>query len=262
MVNGLQHTNSGGKNQYREFDSTFAEAYIPRNYLIHPQGGTMKTFLPLILAILLVPAIATATRHAITTPGIFFSPNTLTMPLGDTVVFTVSATHNAVEVSQATWNANGSSPLAGGFSFGASGTPHVLGGLTVGTHYFVCQPHVGSGMKGQIIVTPLTDVGDEIALVPQKFELEQNYPNPFNPSTSISFSIARTSHTEIAVYDALGRLMKTLVDETLPAGQHTTSWNGTDEKGEPAGTGAYFIVMVAGENGRDYFGSSRVLLIR
>jgi len=220
----------------------------------------MKNFSALLFAIVVASTPALAGKFTITTPGTFFSPNTVTMTVGDTIVFTISNTHNAVEVSQATWNTSGTSPLAGGFSFGVGS--HTLTGLTAGTHYYVCQPHVGFGMKGTIVVNPVTGVDDIVTLVPQRFELGQNYPNPFNPSTSISFSVAQTSYTEIAVYDALGRLMKTLVAGTVTAGGHETTWDGTDEKGEAAGTGAYFIVMSAGENARDYFGTTRVLLIR
>jgi hypothetical protein len=172
----------------------------------------------------------------------------------------IASIHTVVEVSQATWNSNGDTQLPGGFSRGSGGGIVVI--TSTGDHYYVCGVHNLSGMKGRITVNPATGVGPNTDPTPVSFSLAQNYPNPFNPSTEIGFSLARTSYTEIAIYDALGRLVKTLVAGTLPAGQHSTAWDGTDEKGGAAGTGAYFIVMSAGENGRDYFASSRVLLIR
>jgi hypothetical protein len=46
--------------------------------------------------------------------------------------------------------------------------------------------------------------------VPQKFSLAQNYPNPFNPSTTITFTVARSEHATLTVFDILGRQVETL----------------------------------------------------
>jgi plastocyanin len=94
------------------------------------------------------------TTFTISTSGFAFSPASTTINLGDIVNFSLAGTnHDAVEVSLATYNANGTTPLAGGFSFGigVSGTVPAAK-LTVGTHYFICTPHIGFGMKGTIIV--------------------------------------------------------------------------------------------------------------
>ncbi|HAC16688.1 MAG TPA: hypothetical protein DCE78_12210, partial [Bacteroidetes bacterium] len=57
--------------------------------------------------------------------------------------------------------------------------------------------------------------GDEIA---SAFKLDQNYPNPFNPTTQIRYAIGESVHTNLTVYDALGRQVATLINETMPAG--------------------------------------------
>jgi hypothetical protein len=54
----------------------------------------------------------------------------------------------------------------------------------------------------------------------EQFWLFQNYPNPFNPLTTIRFNIPIQSHVSLALYDLLGREVQSLVDETLPAGNH------------------------------------------
>ena len=220
----------------------------------------MKTLSMLVLAVALLPGVAVAGRFIIDNSGNSFSPATTTISVGDTVVFTIDGSHNGVEVSMATWNANGTSPLAGGFSVGFGGG--TVTGLIAGTHYFVCQPHASIGMKGRIIVTPLTGIEDEIAIAPRSFRLEQNYPNPFNPSTTIAFSLARMSYTEVAVYDASGRLVRTIVAHTLPAGDYREKWNGEDDLGRPATSGTYFVRMRAGENGGEFAATTKVLLIR
>ncbi|MDP8202470.1 MAG: CapA family protein [Candidatus Tenebribacter burtonii] len=74
--------------------------------------------------------------------------------------------------------------------------------------------------------------------------LNSNYPNPFNPLTTISFAIKDIEgKTNIAVYNIKGQKVKTLINEVLPAGIHTTTWNGTNSLGKGVSTGIYFYKM-------------------
>lgn len=57
------------------------------------------------------------------------------------------------------------------------------------------------------------------------FILAQNYPNPFNPSTIISWQSPRGSWQTIKVYDLLGRVIATLVDEYKPAGSYAVDFD-------------------------------------
>ncbi len=112
----------------------------------------MKSLLTLMLLVAFAVCSAQATKHTVTVSGLTFSPATLTITEGDTVVFILSALHSALEVSQSTWDANGATPLGGGFSVPFGGGEAVPVGT--GTHYYVCTNHVISGMKGRIIVNP------------------------------------------------------------------------------------------------------------
>jgi len=56
--------------------------------------------------------------------------------------------------------------------------------------------------------------------------LDQNAPNPFNPMTTISFSMATPGAVQLAVYDQRGRLVETLVEESLAAGSHRVPFDG------------------------------------
>jgi hypothetical protein len=76
--------------------------------------------------------------------------------------------------------------------------------------------------------------------IPEKFSLNQNYPNPFNPTTSISFAVPIKSKVEINVYDIMGNEVAILLNDVVPAGIQSVSW---DAKNQPSGV--YFIHMQA-----------------
>lgn len=82
--------------------------------------------------------------------------------------------------------------------------------------------------------------------VPSEFKLEQNYPNPFNPVTKINFSITSqagksSSYVNLSVFDVSGRLVKTLVNQSLNAGNYTAELNGAG-----LASGMYFYTLQAG----------------
>jgi Putative redox-active protein (C_GCAxxG_C_C)/FlgD Ig-like domain len=81
------------------------------------------------------------------------------------------------------------------------------------------------------------------------YRLKQNYPNPFNPSTNIQFSVPRQEYLNLSIYDAHGRLVKVLVDQTQYApGAYTIEWNGTNGMGQRVASGSYFARMQAGSH--------------
>ncbi|MBC8416628.1 MAG: T9SS type A sorting domain-containing protein, partial [Candidatus Cloacimonetes bacterium] len=82
--------------------------------------------------------------------------------------------------------------------------------------------------------------------IPLVTNLNQNYPNPFNPVTTISYQLPEESEVELSVYNIKGQKVKTLVNETKPAGEHSAIWNGKDSNGNQVSSGIYFYKLNTG----------------
>lgn len=103
---------------------------------------------------------------------------------------------------------------------------------------------------GQAVPTDIRD-GREPE-IPMICGLLQNYPNPFNATTFIRYNLPSASNVRIDLYDLLGRVVETLVDERQPAGYHRIRW----EAGNLP-TGIYFYRIKAGRY--SYSGSCLLL---
>ncbi len=93
------------------------------------------------------------------------------------------------------------------------------------------------------IVTGVETKGD--GSIPDDFALNQNYPNPFNPTTRITFDLAERSHVQVYVFNVLGQNIKTLVNQSLPAGSnYVVEWNGLQNNGVRVSSGIYFYKII------------------
>ncbi len=88
-----------------------------------------------------------------------------------------------------------------------------------------------------------TSVAQNREAVPGQFELSQNYPNPFNPTTRIAYTLSQSSNVELVVFNTLGQMVTTLVNGTMPAGQHFATFDAHN-----LASGVYFYRLTAGEN--------------
>jgi len=66
-------------------------------------------------------------------------------------------------------------------------------------------------------------------------------PNPFNPRLEIAYSLPRAGEVQVDVFDARGRLVRTLLRADAPAGEGTLIWNGEDAAGRPVASGVYHV---------------------
>jgi photosystem II stability/assembly factor-like uncharacterized protein len=98
----------------------------------------------------------------------------------------------------------------------------------------------GCGSFGVIVKYNPNPIGIENnqTQLPARNTLYQNYPNPFNPSTSIKYYLAKPSVVRIKIYDVLGREVKTILESTQKAGEHSLRFSGDEFS-----TGVYFYKL-------------------
>jgi hypothetical protein len=99
-------------------------------------------------------------------------------------------------------------------------------------HYIAVRP----GASG-----PLSGSEEKIKV----YAMYQNRPNPFFATTVIKWQIPIESKVSIAVYDATGRIIKTLVNGNFAVGYYNTTWNCTDNNNSKVSAGIYFYEMKA-----------------
>ena len=84
------------------------------------------------------------------------------------------------------------------------------------------------------------------------------FPNPFNAATVLTVVLPEPTYVDLSVYNLLGQRIRTLRSQPLPAGPYHVSWDGRDDAGQAARSGAYFAILYA-SGGRSV---QRLLLLR
>jgi hypothetical protein len=115
-----------------------------------------------------------------------------------------------------------------------------------GDYWLICDSY-GIGprpftLTGSLL-SGLTDAGES----PAQVTLHAPAPNPFNPRTTLSFWLPASQTCRLAVYSLDGRLVRTLLEESLAAGAHETVWDGTDAHGARVASGTYVCRLEAGQ---------------
>ena len=110
-----------------------------------------------------------------------------------------------------------------------------------------------------------TDVEDETEnqKKPSEFALSQNFPNPFNPTTAIRFKVEGQRlkvplHTTLKIYNVLGEVVRTLVNEKKLPGDYSVQWDGKNDRGEQLASGIYFYELKVG----DYTSTKKMVLLK
>jgi hypothetical protein len=83
-------------------------------------------------------------------------------------------------------------------------------------------------------------------------------PNPFAGATTLRFALAQQGRVDLRVFDASGRLVRTVASGIYAAGEHQVEWDGRNESGDRVVPGVYFYGFAA--DGRDL--SRKIVVLR
>ncbi len=114
----------------------------------------------------------------------------------------------------------------------------------------------GSASPLVIVVNGVVTGIEAASVLPARYGLEQNWPNPFNPKTTIRYALPKGGRVELAIYNASGERVRTLVSGVEPAGFKSAFWDGKNDQGKPVTSGVYLYKLAAEE-----FESSRKMVL-
>jgi hypothetical protein len=93
-----------------------------------------------------------------------------------------------------------------------------------------------------------SDVSKKPSLQPKQMELEASYPNPFNSKATISYSLEKTDHVALEIYDILGVKVCDLSQGVQNPGYYKVLWNALDDNGQRVSSGLYIIRLKRGSH--------------
>ncbi|MFB3133064.1 MAG: T9SS type A sorting domain-containing protein, partial [Rhodothermales bacterium] len=136
-------------------------------------------------------------------------------------------------------------------------TSHDFGPLAYLTTHFWRVRGINSASPGPwstlrsftvAVGTAIEQLGEAI---PEHYALHPNYPNPFNPQTTLRFDLPEAVPVSLVIYDLLGRVVETLIEDDLSPGQYSFVWQAADRP-----SGLYLAHLKAGS-----FSQTRKLIL-
>ncbi|MDE3059007.1 MAG: VCBS repeat-containing protein [Bacteroidota bacterium] len=156
------------------------------------------------------------------------------------IILPYQALNDSIAITKATWNSSSS-------------------------HYDTTKYNVLNPNRSclRVLTGSATTTGvrakDLTLVTPNDYKLDQNYPNPFNPSTKISFTLPLNKQITLAVYDILGREVRTLINnEGYSKGIHSVVWDGKNDQGSAVASGTYIYRLKFG----NFEKSKKMLLLK
>jgi predicted glutamine amidotransferase len=117
------------------------------------------------------------------------------------------------------------------FRFGSNGTIHREG-------WYIDDVEVLSWANGS------GDAGGDAR--PERIWLRAAGPNPASRETRLRFALPTPQPVTLRILDAQGRVVRTLIEGRVDAGEHEIAWDGRDAHGMLLGSGVYFSRFDAG----------------
>ncbi|HXF59001.1 MAG TPA: FlgD immunoglobulin-like domain containing protein, partial [Candidatus Saccharimonadales bacterium] len=65
--------------------------------------------------------------------------------------------------------------------------------------------------------------------------------NPSRGGSALSLRISKPGEVSVQLFDVSGRLLRTLAQGRVPAGERVLQWDGKDDRGQSVGSGVYFF---------------------
>jgi hypothetical protein len=87
--------------------------------------------------------------------------------------------------------------------------------------------------------------------------LQNIYPNPFSTTCDIKYSVAACTQVKLQIYDAVGKLVRTLFNEEKQVGCYTMIWDGKDDQQRYLPGGVYFCQF----KDHDFIQTAKVILV-
>ncbi len=241
--------NDGGTIYYQAMGSQFIVQF---DAVAHYNGGSPETF-----QVILDQDGSITYQYATVSDGSGCSVGieNATGDDGLQVVFNGSYLHSGLAIRFATadpltWVT--ADPLAGSVAAGSNAAVTVhfdATGLAMGTYEAVMTVMSNDPVNSSIELPVTLNVGNDLSAVgdglPNVLHLTGAVPNPFNPQTDIKFSLPRDARVQLKLYDVSGRLVRSLLNESLTAGSHSVRWTGRDDAGKSVASGTYFMRLVA-----------------
>ena len=184
-----------------------------------------KIYQTLILTVLLfISSSSIAVVHSVVVSNFQFTPASLSVNVGDTIVWTLGSgnhttTSNTIPVGADPWD----SPI----NSNVQSFTYVI--TVAGTYDYICTPHV---FAGQIVAI---NTGINSLDLFSNFNIFSVRPSIYN----ISYSLARSGNIKISVYDITGKSAKILKSSYQTAGTYTSNYNFEDLK-----KGIYIFEMI------------------
>lgn len=98
----------------------------------------------------------------------------------------------------------------------------------------------------QLMIAPESAlIETEQTYLPKELGFSGNYPNPFTHQTTIGFALPTKQVVKLTIFDLNGRIVRMLINEELPAGNHEFLWDGKLSSGQTAPTGTYLLRLEA-----------------
>ena len=180
------------------------------------------------MALLTAVGLSWATQVPVGIVDFAFSPDTVRVNPGDSVIWTNNGTftHTSTSGDSGVWDSLWDS---GDLTHGAT---FVHGFAVSGTFDYFCRHH--SGMKGVVVVR--TGGVNEAPGTGRNVDGIASFPNPFGATTTIRFAPTGSASGGVRVFDAAGKLVRILE----AAHVESVTWDGKDSRGRETGPGVYF----------------------